>query len=165
MPIRFSPQTLEALALVISGGSANDQSKPIGIYRSGPKLESLMRGCNVSMSVGSGSRMPALVEALERAGREGDQTILKTIVQRAADLRDFLDDPEKAQTVVDYLNARLTCDGLELQRMGNHIRLGTPGRSSRVVEALADAVVVLDFDSVSRDLKRALANIDRLRPR
>jgi hypothetical protein len=160
MHIRFAPQSIEALATIISGGSGNDQARPIGIYRSASKLESSMRGCNVSMSVGAGSRLPALVEALERANREGDQTVLRNIAERAADPRDFLDDPERHQAVIDYLNARLSYDGLELQRVGSAVRLGTPGRSSSVVDALANAVVVIDFDTVTRDLDRALKSAD-----
>lgn len=123
--------------MVISGGGGNDQARPIGIYRSASKLENFMRGCNVSMSVGTGSRLPTLVEALERANREGNQTILRSIVERAADPRDFLDDPDRHRAVIDYLNARLSYDGLELQRVGSAVRLGTPGRSSSVVDALA----------------------------
>jgi hypothetical protein len=42
-----------------------------------------MRGCNVAMSVGNGSRLPALIDALERANRGGDQTILRNIIERA----------------------------------------------------------------------------------
>ena len=71
MHIHLTPQSIEALAMVISGGGGNDTTPPIGIYRSASKLESFMRGCNVAMSVGSGSRMPALIEALERATRSG----------------------------------------------------------------------------------------------
>lgn len=119
-----------------------------------------MRGCNVSMSVGTGSRLPTLVEALERANREGDQTILRSIVERAADPRDFLNDPDCHQAVIEYLNARLSYDGLELQRVGSAVRLGTPGRSSTVVDALANAVVVIDFDTVKRDLDRALMSVE-----
>lgn len=100
MHIHLAPQSIEALAMVISGGGGNDQTPPIGVYRSAPKLESFMRGCNVAMSVGSGSRLPALVEALERANRIGDQTILKNIVERAADPRDFLSEPDRLQAVL-----------------------------------------------------------------
>ncbi len=113
MHAHLAPQSIEALAMVISGGGGNDTTPPIGIYRSASKLESFMRGCNVAMSVGSGSCMPALIEALERANRSGDQTVLKNIIERAADPRDFLSDPEKQQSVIDYLNARLSYDGLE----------------------------------------------------
>lgn len=160
MHIRLAPQSIEALAMVISGGGGNDTSPPIGIYRSASKLESFMRGCNVAMSIGSGSRLPALLEALERANRGGHQTILRNIIERAADPRDFLSDPERLQAVVDYLNARLAYDGLELQRIGQQVRLGTPGRSSSVVDALVNAAAVIDFDTVNRDLERALASAE-----
>src|ERR1700759_1389426 len=110
MHIRLAPQSIEALAMVISGGGGNDQTPPIGIYRSASRLESFMRGCNFAMSVGGGSRLPVLVEALERANRGGDQTILKNIIERSADPRDFLSDPDRLQVVIDYLNARLNYD-------------------------------------------------------
>jgi hypothetical protein len=158
MHIRLAPQSIEAM--VISGGGGNDQSPPIGVYRSASKLESFMRGCNVSMSIGGGSRLPTLVEALERANRGGDQTILRNIIERAADPRDFLSDPDRLQSVIAYLNARLAYDGLELQRLGQHLRLGTPGRAASVVDAPVSAVTVIDFDTVNRDLERALASAE-----
>lgn len=110
--------------------------------------------------MGTGSRLPTLVEAIERANREGDQTILRSIIERAADPRDFLDDPERHGAVIDYLNARLSYDGLDLQRVGSAVRLGMPGRSSSVVDALANVVVVIDFDTVTRDLDRALKSVE-----
>ena len=146
MHIRLAPQSIEALAMVISGGGGNDQTPPIGIYRSASKLESFMRGCNVAMSVGGGSRLPTLVEALDRANRAGDQAVLMNIIERAADPRDFLSDPDRLQAVLDYLNARLAYDGLELQRAGHRVRLGEPDRSASVVGALVTAVVVIDFE-------------------
>jgi hypothetical protein len=160
MHIHLAPQSIEALAVVISGGGGNDQTPPIGIYRSASKLESFMRGCNVAMSVGTGSRLPALIDALERANRGGDQSILKNIIERAADPRDFLNDPDRLQAVIDYLNARLAYDGLQLQRSGHQVRLGMPGRSASVIDALVSAVVVIDFDTVNRDLERALASAE-----
>jgi len=160
MHIHLAPQSIEALAMVISGGGGNDTTPPIGIYRSASKLESFMRGCNVAMRVGNGSRMPALIETLERANLSGDQTVLRNIIERAADPRDFLSAPDRLQAVIDHLNARLRYDGLELQRVGAGVRLGTPGRSSSVVDALANAVVVIDFDTVTRDLDRALASAE-----
>lgn len=81
MQIRFSPQTIDALTQVISGGSQNDPTPSIGIYRSGPKIEAFMRGCNVSMSVGSSSRLPALVEALERQNNLSEQDNLRRIAE------------------------------------------------------------------------------------
>jgi hypothetical protein len=80
MHIHLAPQSIEALAIVISGGGGNDTTPPIGIYRSASRLESFMRGCNVAMSVGGGSRLPALIEALERANLSDDQMVLKNII-------------------------------------------------------------------------------------
>ncbi|SMQ68513.1 Abortive infection C-terminus [Devosia lucknowensis] len=157
MHIHFSPQTIGALAQVISGGDGTDR---IGIYRSGSKLESFMRGCNVSMRVGSGSRLPTLVDAIEDANRSEDQTILRNIAEQAADPRDFLDEPERQQAVVDYLNARLRYDGLELQIVGGKARLLQAGQSAAVIDALVATVAVIDFDTVNHDLERALANAD-----
>ena len=101
MPIHLAPQSIEALAAIISGGGGKDQSPAIGIYRSASKLESFMRGRNVSMSVGSGSRLPALIEALERANRSRDQSILRNVIERAADPRDLLNDPDRLQVVIE----------------------------------------------------------------
>lgn len=95
-----------------------------------------------------------------RANRGGDQTILRNIIERAADPRDFFSDPDRLQAVIEYLNARLAYDGLELQRVGPRVRLGTPGRSPSVVDALVNAAAVIDFDTVNRDLERALASAE-----
>lgn len=160
MPVHLAPQTIDALAQVISGGGGNDTTPSTGIYRSGPKIESFMRGCNVSMSIGSGSRLPTLVEALERANRKGDETILRTIAERAADPRDFLDEPAKHRAVIEHLNARLRYDRLELQHIGHRVRLRQAGQSSAVLDALAGTVQVIDFDTVQHDLDRALQNVD-----
>jgi len=160
MHIYLAPQSIEALAIVISGGSGNDTTPPIGVYRSASKLESFMRGCNVRMHVGNGSRMPALISALESANEGGDQKCLRDIIERAADPRDFLSDPERHKAVIEYLNARLAYDGLELQRQGTNVKLGLVGKPASVIGALADAMVTIDFDTVTRDLERALASAD-----
>jgi hypothetical protein len=61
---------------------------------------------------------------------------------------------------IGYLNARLAYDDLELRRTGQQVRLGTSGRSSSVVDALVSAGVVIDFDTVNRDLEQALASAE-----
>jgi hypothetical protein len=75
------------------------------------------------MSIGNGSRLPTLVEALERANRGDDQTILKNIIECAADPRDFLAAPDKLQTVIDFLNARQAYDAWSC-RSGSARRAG-----------------------------------------
>ncbi len=161
MEIKLSPQTIEALAFVISGGSANDSTPMIGLYRSGPRLERFMRSCNVDFRVGSNSRLPALTECLIKVARGEDaQTLLPRIIEAAADLRDFMDAPEKLTNVVDYLNKYLGYDGLELQRRGQTMRLVAAGKHTQAITELADKADVLDFDTVRRDLDRALGSAE-----
>ena len=37
---------------VITGGSANDPTPPVGIYRSGPQIEQFFLDCGLNMSIG-----------------------------------------------------------------------------------------------------------------
>ncbi|WP_424124321.1 abortive infection family protein [Roseiarcus sp.] len=161
MEIKLSPQTIEALAFVISGGSANDSTPLIGLYRSGPKLERFMRSCNVDFRIGNSSRLPALTECLIQVARGEDaQALLPRIIEAAADPRDFADAPEKLTSVVDYLNRYLVQDGLALQRRGQSMRLVAAGAHSQVTAELVDKAEVLDFDTVRRDLDRALESAE-----
>lgn len=161
MQLKLSPQTIEALAVVISGGSFNDSTPTIGLYRSGPKLERFMRSCNVDLQIGNSSRLPALTECLIEVARGDDaQTLLPRIIEAAADPRDFVNAPEKLTIVVDYLNKYLAYDGLELQRRGQTIHLVAAGTMTQVVADLGDKADVFDFDTVRRDLDRALASAE-----
>jgi hypothetical protein len=143
MEIQLSPQTIEALASVISGGSANDPTPSVGIYRSGPQLERFMRSCNVDLRVGNSSRYPALTECLIQVARGPEaHRLLPRIIESAADPRDFVNEPEKHGAVLDYLNKFLAYDGLELQRQGHVMRLTLAGTRTQVI---ADLVVKTDI--------------------
>jgi hypothetical protein len=161
MPFPLSPQAIDALAEVITGGSANDGKPPIGIYRTGPRIEQFMRGCNVAFRIGSGSRVPTVVDALIEInnGPECDK-VLTRIVEAAADPRDFTDDPGRHAAVVEYLNQLLHYDGLVLQQQGRRMRLVLDGRATPVVEQLAGMVETISFDTVQRDLERGLASVE-----
>jgi hypothetical protein len=156
----ISPQTIDALALVISGGSGSDPTPPLGLYRTGPKLESFMRSCGVMMSVGSGSRVPTLVQAIIQTMNDENHEALKTIIERAADPRDFVHEPRKLEKVLEYLNSYLSHDGYELQRQGRNIRLTRRGTVAPVISALSETVAIIDFDTVQCDLDRALASAE-----
>ncbi|WP_147290870.1 hypothetical protein [Roseomonas gilardii] len=127
---------------VISGGPGTgpDVAPPIGRYRSGPRLESFMRDCGVLLTIGSGSRLPALSEALFEVLRRGDVNTMRTIIEKAADPRDFVTEPEKVPQVIGYLNQFLIHDGLELQHRGQRVQLAQAGTSAPVLSAL-EAVV------------------------
>ena len=102
--IQLSTSTIDALAEISSGGSGNSSVPPIGIYRSGPELERLLRGYNVDFRV-SGSRLPSLVECLLDLRRDPARApVLAQIVERAADPRDFIGQPDKHEAVLAHLN-------------------------------------------------------------
>ncbi|MFL5280289.1 MAG: hypothetical protein ACJ8AW_04660, partial [Rhodopila sp.] len=154
--MQISPQTIEALTLVISGGSGNDSTPPIGIYRSGPKLESYMRSCGVMMHVGSGSRLPTLTNAIIETMNIGNVKSLKAIIERAADPRDFIEQPEKLARVLAHLNSYLVHDGYELQQQGSNARLVKAGTSAPVITSLTDTLQTIDFDTVNATLSAPL---------
>jgi len=52
MAQEFSPFVVGALAEVITGGSANDSTPPIGLYRSGTKIAQFFLDCGIMMDVG-----------------------------------------------------------------------------------------------------------------
>lgn len=156
MPFPLSPQSIDAIAEIISGGGGNDPEPPIGIYRSGPKIEKFMRGCNVEFKV-DGSRVPSLVTCLINInnGPEAEH-VLPRIIEAAADPRDFIHDPERHTAALGYLNRALRFDDFEVQQQGGRMRLVEAGKGIPVLAELAGLSEVIDFDTVNRDLERAL---------
>lgn len=161
MPFPLSPQTIDTLADIISGGSGmGGGPPPIGIYRSGPQLERFMRGCNVDFRV-NGSRVPSLTDSLLDINRGFEpEKVLPRIIEAAADPRDFAQDAERHAAVLDHLNTALRFDGFELQQQGNKVRLVVAGHATPVITALSGMAQTISFDTVRVDLDRALASID-----
>ena len=160
MSFPLSPQSIDVIAEIISGGSAYASSPPIGIYRSGPQIEKFMRACNVEFKV-VGSRVPSLVECLIRInnGPEVSQVFTR-IIEASADPRDYVDEPDRQIAVVDHLNRVLRFDGFEIQQQGARIRLVEAGKGIPVLAELAGLSDVIDFDTVKRDLDRALSSVE-----
>src|SRR5271168_3271100 len=89
----FSPFVIKALVDTIAGGAGNDSTPPIGLYRSGPKIEQFFLDCGINMQIGQTSRVPATTDCLRRAAaREGDEALTRLIL-RVADPRDYLAQP------------------------------------------------------------------------
>jgi len=90
MPFPLSPQAIDALADIITGGPGLDCGPPpVGLYRTGPQIEKFMRACNVAFSV-SGSRVPSLVARLIEINNGYEpEKVLPRIIEAAADPRDF----------------------------------------------------------------------------
>jgi len=67
MRIDLSEQSLDALAQVISGGSANNAEPPIGVYRQGWKIEAWFKVFGVPVDLRKESRLAATRTALNWA--------------------------------------------------------------------------------------------------
>lgn len=157
---KLKPQTIDALALVISGGYGLPPEEIIGIYRSGTEIERFMRGCGVEFRLGQGSRLPTLTDALLTLNELHEGEKLQTILENAASPADFVRAPDKLTAVLEYLNAFLRLDDLELQHQNGKVRLVKAGTSAPVITALGKATQTYDFDTVSREIDRALQNAE-----
>lgn len=158
MPFPLSIQSIDAIADVISGGVSGDGTPPIGIYRSAAKIEKFMRSCNVTFEV-DGSRVPSLVQCLTELNNSPEaQLKLSRIIEASADPRDFFHDQERHAFVLEFLNRALGFDGYEVQQHGGRMRLIEAGKGGAVIAELAGLSGVIDFDTVSRDLDRALVS-------
>jgi len=157
---RFSPFVIKALVDAITGGAGNDQLPPIGIYRSGRKIEQFFLDCGLDMRIGASSRVPATTDFLRNTARQwdGDQA-LERIIARVTDPRDYLAQPEKGQAVLESLNAALQPDGLAVVSVGGKSQLVEKGAAGVSLRAFAEKVALLDFDTVQRDIERALGSV------
>lgn len=152
----FSPFIIGALAEVITGGPGNDAAQPIGIYRSGPKIQQFFLDCGINMSVGSSSRIPATTEAIR--GVFYDHEAIARLIQRVADPREYLALADKGRAVVERLNEALEADGLAVTIVNGKAQLVQRQQSGVVVSAFTAKTAVLDFDTVQRDIARALTS-------
>ena len=111
MSSRFSPYVLKALVDTITGGAGNDATPPIGIYRSGPKIEQFFLECGLSLRIGASSRVPATTEFLHTTTAYGDgDEHIKRIILHVCDPRAYLADPDRKST-------RLNSSHSDLSRM------------------------------------------------
>ncbi len=156
----FSPQTIEALALVITGGS--DSLGAIlgpGKYRSAWYLAQFFEGIDVSFSVNNRSRIPAVRECLYELNASNPARIYDAI-HAVSDPRDYLDNPDGLAEVVDYLNKRLKFDNLELCMQGEFYRLASNAPGGLPAVGFQAAINLTDYDSVQTDFERSLQAAD-----
>lgn len=159
---RFSPFVIKALTDVITGGAGQgpDVTEPIGIYRSGPKIEALFLDCGLDMRIGSSSRVPATVQFLrDLANHWDDGESLKRVIVRVCDPREYLSAPEKAVAVREHVNAALEADGLAVTIVSGTAHLVERTSAGLIVEPFISKVAKLDFDTVQIEIARALPNV------
>lgn len=158
---QFSPFVINALVEVITGGAGNDNAPPIGIYRSGTKIKSFFMGCGIDMQIGSmKSRTDATTDALREAmNREDGDAVIARVITTVADPRHYISDPTKGEAVIEHLNQALEADGLRVKIVnGKAVLLSGEGEGA-MVSAIIAKTALLDFDTVHRDVERALQSI------
>lgn len=156
----FSPQTIEAIALVITGGSGTGGADSIpGKYRSAWYLEQFFKNIGVPFSVNNRSRVPAVRECLAELNVSEHYKLLEAI-HAVSDPRDYLDNLDGLKEVVDYLNKRLKFDGLELRRQGEFFRLASRSPGGLPAAGLQTAINIADYSSVQADFDRSLISAE-----
>jgi hypothetical protein len=160
MTLSFSPFAINALADVITGGGANDVNPPPGIYRSAGKLADFFIECGFTFQI-DGSRVPSVRAKLQElmfldpSGRD-----IATVLEHVADPRQYLNDPDTGEAVIGHLNRALEADGLEVATLNWKAVLRRRGTGGAVVNAFVEKSATLSFDTVSRDINRAIENAD-----
>lgn len=163
MKLKFSPYVIKALVDTITGGSGNDSGPSIGIYRSGPKIEHFFLDCGLFMRIGSNSRVPATTDFLRNTAQHYDgkgDTYITHIIEKVADPREYLNEPDKATAVREHLNAALAADGFAVVISNGKAILAERQVSGGIVEPFIAKVATINFDTVQINIARALANID-----
>lgn len=156
---RFSPFVIKALVDAITGGAGNDATPPVGIYRSGPKIEEFFLDCGFDMRIGAVSRTPATLTALRHmAARPDGDELIKRAILKVCDPREYLREPDKAAAVRDHLNLALEADGLAVTVVGGKAHLTDRQGSGVIVEPFISKVAILDFDTVQVEVARAIQN-------
>lgn len=160
---RFSPFVIKALVDCITGGSGmgNDREPPIGKYRTGPEIQQFFLDSGIDFSLAGRSRVPATTETLRVAvERDDGDTVVTRMLESVSDPRGFLNEPEKGVAVVEHLNAALEADGWAIVVVNGKSKLMARQQGGQIVSAFAEKTRHLDFDTVERDMERALASAE-----
>ncbi|WP_457588782.1 abortive infection family protein [Ensifer canadensis] len=155
--VQLSAFVVGALAEVITGGAGDDV--PVGIYRSVAKIEQLFLDCGIMMRIGTSSRVPTTIEAIRR--NLHDSEAIARLILRVSDPRDYLSDPTKGHAVVERLNAALQADELAVVVVNGKPQIVQRKASGATVSAFQAKAELLDFDTVQREIGRALDSATR----
>ena len=160
MSLSSSSYLIGALVDAITGGAGNDMTPPIGVYRSGTRIERFFLDCGLDMRIGASSRVPATTEFLRGLAMQpdGDER-LKRVLLKLCDPREYLSAPEAAHAVRDHLNRVLEPDGLAVAIVGGQAVLAERGGAGAILQPFITKLATLDFDTVQMEIARALPNL------
>lgn len=159
MKKKFSPQYIDALAECITGGSANIGTISIGLYRTGPSIVKFFRSLGYDVTYGNWSRVPFTQELLNQINsEEGGFEKLVSITITLLDPLDYIDNEDKLEEVIEYLNKRLKYDGFEIVKTGTSYTIVEAGGTAPVIEIFGSTT--LSLPNVKADFERALSCID-----
>lgn len=153
----LTPHAIVALADLVTGGSGSGATeRELAVYRSGTKLETFFANCDVDFQLAGRSRVTAVRELLTALNRKPDSLhCFARIIEAALDPSIYPDAATHSDTL-QWFNERLRSSGLEVRESGGSYRLLQIGTCAPVAAAVGREAVELDFDSVKRDMDRAL---------
>ncbi|MBN8940643.1 MAG: abortive infection family protein [Rhizobiales bacterium] len=158
---RFSPYVIKALVDTITGGTGSgpEQTVPVGIYRSGPKIEQFFLDCGLDMRIGASSRVPATTNFLRQTASQWDgDELIKRVLLKVCDPREYLSEPNRAAAVREHLNRALEPDGLAVAVVGGKAHLVVREAAGNIVEPFITKVEAINFDTVQAEIARAQLN-------
>lgn len=136
----FSAKFIYALAEVITGGSANSPKPPIGIYRTGRKIEKFFRGLGYDVSLGMSSRLPFTEDLLmEIYDRPDGPKRIREIAEEAVDPGEYIGYEDELRSALDYLNEHLKSDPLVVKMAGERYEITSREESPEYQVALSCA--------------------------
>lgn len=154
----LNTRTIDALALIISGGSdsghhvAPDFSK----YRKAGEIKRFLSPFGIEYELAGRSRVPVLIDRLEQLN--DDPNHHKTLVDcicASVNAIDYLHDSERLDKTLEYLNGYLKFDGLRI-RVGRSIAEVVQVQPAIGSDSIRTHSKSLSLDTVQRDFDRAL---------
>lgn len=158
MSIDLSDKTLDALAQVISGGAAG-AIETVGLYKRGWELKAWFKRFGVDYE--EGSRVASTRGALSLARFiDFDGELMTKVLEAAIDPREYIGHEAAYDEALEFVNKHLYFDGYRLERAGRSTRLIELVETAKVTSELSAMADGIDFDTVYRDLDRALRSVE-----
>jgi hypothetical protein len=157
----FSPQVIEALVEIVTGGHGMRNEPPkFGVYRSGSELERFLGECGLQFRVGFSRESGVRTVLTEANDGDDPEEALGRIIGKALDQRSFADFPNKRADAVSHLNECLRPDEYEVRPYRHTYKLLPLGPQAPVIGDLEQAAAELDLDAIQRETGRALAQAE-----